>query len=121
MAVPAATYTTYTAIGIREDLADVIHDISPTDTVFMSNTPRIKATQKTHEWQTDALEAAASNSQLEGDDAASQTATPTVRLANYCNISRKVPRVAGSNIASDAAGRASEWTYQVLNFGLLAA
>jgi len=29
MAVPAATYQRYTAIGMREDLEDIIYDISP--------------------------------------------------------------------------------------------
>lgn len=48
MAVPADTYQTYTAIGRREDLTDVIHDISPTDTPFMSNIKKGKAEQKFH-------------------------------------------------------------------------
>ena len=36
MAIIANTFTTYDAIGMREDLSDVISNISPTATVFMS-------------------------------------------------------------------------------------
>jgi hypothetical protein len=44
---------------IREDLADVIYNISPVETPFISNAGKGTATQTNHEWQTDALEAAA--------------------------------------------------------------
>ncbi len=54
-----ATYQTYTAIGMREDLSDVIYNISPTDTPFMSSIGKTKATAVYHEWQTDSLAAAA--------------------------------------------------------------
>lgn len=117
MAVPGGTFTGYSAIGEREDLADVIYDISPTDTPFMSNVGRGRASATFHEWQTDSLAAAAVNSQVEGDDAAADTASPTVRLGNYTNISRKVPRVTGTLRAVDTAGRADELSYQVAKRG----
>jgi len=53
-----ATYQTYTAIGMREDLSDVIYSISPTDVPFMSSIGKTKATAVLHEWQTDSLAAA---------------------------------------------------------------
>ena len=58
MTVPTNTYSRYGAIGVREDLADVIYDISPTDTPIMSSIGKARATQANHEWQTDALAAA---------------------------------------------------------------
>lgn len=117
MAVPTGTFQAHTAIGQREDLADVIYDISPTDTPFMSNVGRGRASATFHEWQTDSLAAAAVNSQIEGDDASSDTAVETVRLGNYTNISRKVPRVTGTLRAVDTAGRADELSYQVAKRG----
>ncbi len=64
-----ATYQTYTAIGQREDLSDVIYNISPTDTPFMSSIGKTKATAILHEWQTDSLAAASlSNAAVEGAD-----------------------------------------------------
>lgn len=117
MAVPGGTLTGYAAIGEREDLADVIYDISPMDTPFMSNVSRGNATATFHEWQTDVLDSAAIDSQIEGDDAAADTATPTVRLGNYTNISRRVPRVTGTLRAVDTAGRRDEMSYQVAKRG----
>ena len=117
MSVPGGTFTGYSAIGEREDLADVIYDISPMDTPFMSNVSRGRATATFHEWQTDSLAAAAVNSQVEGDDAAADTASPTVRLGNYTNISRKAPRVTDTLRAVDTAGRSDELSYQVAKRG----
>jgi len=66
------------------------------------------------EWQTDALAAAAANAQLEGDDNASaDSATATTRLSNTCQISRKIPRVTGTQEVVQKAGRRSEMSYQV--------
>ena len=113
MGVPSGTFTTYATTGIREDLEDMIYDISPMDTPFMSNIPRGKTTQKKHEWQTDALATAANNAQIEGNDAVLNTATATTRFANYTQISWKIPAVTGANRASNAAGRGDEMSYQV--------
>ena len=48
-----ATYQTYQSVGNREDLTDMIYDISPTETPFMSSIGKTKATATFHEWQTD--------------------------------------------------------------------
>jgi hypothetical protein len=53
MALPTGTLTAHTAIGIREDLSDIIYDISPMDTPFMSNVGRMSVDQPLTEWQTD--------------------------------------------------------------------
>ena len=50
-----AVYKTYDTVGIREDLADIIYNISPTETPFMSGVAKTKATNTSHQWQTDAL------------------------------------------------------------------
>ena len=59
MAQPTNTFDTYDSVGEREDLSDVIYSISPTDTPFISSAAKTKATAVLHEWQTDALAAAA--------------------------------------------------------------
>src|SRR5471032_3286570 len=68
MATIANTFLTFSAIGNREDLVDEIYNISPTDTPFQANIGKVKARAVLHEWQPDALAAAAANAQLEGDD-----------------------------------------------------
>ncbi len=115
MALPAGTFTAFSAIGNREDLSDVIYNIDPTDTPFLSSLERVKAMAVNHEWQTQALAAANSlNSVLEGDDAVTDTATATTRLGNVVQISRKVPRVTGTQLAVRHAGRGNELDYQVM-------
>jgi hypothetical protein len=115
MTIVADTYLSYESVGNREDLTDMIYDISPTETPFMSNGSRSKAKGILHEWQTDVLAAAdTANAHLEGDDvAAFLTATPTVRLGNYAQISRKAIVVAGTLDAIDKAGRKTELAYQL--------
>jgi len=110
-------FSTFTAIGIREDLTDVIYDISPTETPFMSNIARVRAKQKVHEWQTDSLAAAAANAQEEGAAITAGATAATVRLKNHSQISFKAYAVTGTTEASDAAGRASEISYQTAKFG----
>jgi hypothetical protein len=113
MALPTNTFATYAAIGNREDLSDVIYRIDPTDTPFMSACEREKATAVNHEWQTQALAAVdTANAVLEGDDATTDAATPTVRLGNICQISDKVARVTGTQQAVEHAGRDDELAYQ---------
>lgn len=115
MAVPAGTFQTFDAKGVREDLQDVIYDISPMDTPFMSSIGKGKATNQYHEWQTDSLADATSlNAQIDGDDATGQTATPTVRYGNYCQLSWKVPQVSGGLRVAKTAGRADEMSLQIM-------
>ena len=114
MAVPSNTYLRYTSIGVREDLANVIYDISPTDTPIMSSIGKSKATQTNHEWQTDALAAATTaNALIEGDDAAASSLAPTTRVGNFTQIVGKTVQVSGTLEAVDKAGRKSEKAYQL--------
>lgn len=114
MAQPSNTFSQYDAVGNREDLSDIIYDISPTETPFMSSIPRAKASATLHEWQKDALAAASgSNFVIEGDDATTDATSATTRLNNYTSISDKVARVTGTQEAVNKAGRQSEMAYQM--------
>jgi hypothetical protein len=130
MAAPTNTYSTATAIGNREDLIDAITIISPLATPFLSLCGKTTATATLHEWQTQDLAAAASNAQVEGDDATAKVVTPTVRLSNRTQISTKNIAVTGTQQAVLSAGRGKdEMGYQLmlaakeikrdLEFGLL--
>ncbi len=114
MAQPSNTFSSYDATGNREDLSDIIYDISPTETPLMSAIPRTTATGTKHEWQKDALASASgTNAVIEGDDATTDAATATTRIFNYCQISDKVPRVTRTQEKINKAGRASEMAYQM--------
>jgi hypothetical protein len=108
------TFTAHSAIGQREDLTDIIYDISPTETPFMSSIGKTKATAVYHEWQTDSLAAATTgNAAIEGADATSATLSPTVRLGNYTQIIQKTVQVSGTLDTVNKAGRKSEKAYQL--------
>ena len=110
----AATFSAHTVIGIREDLSDVIYDISPQDTPIMSSIGKSKATSVYHEWQTDSLAASTTaNALVEGADATDASVSPTTRIGNYTQIVGKVIRVSGTLEAVDKAGRKSEKAYQM--------
>jgi len=118
MALTAGGFSSYSAIGNREDLTDMIYNISPTDTPFMSSVGRTKAKAVFHEWQTDSLAAVdTGNAQLEGDDVTPAASTPTVRIGNYCQISRKSVAITGTQEVVDKAGRKSEIAYQIAKRG----
>src|SRR3990172_8041912 len=118
MTVPTATFQVFTAIGNREDLENLIYNISPTETPFMSMAGRGNAKAVFHEWQTDALTAAvATNAAIEGDDATNITVTPTIRVGNYAQIAQKAFGISGTQEAVDHAGRNSEIAYQLVKFG----
>lgn len=119
MAAPTNSFLTYSAIGNREDLSDVIYRIDPVDTPFMSGIETEKATAVNHEWQTQALAAASgSNAQAEGNDFAGVAVTATVRLGNTAQISAKYAVVSGTQQAVKHAGRANEMAYQEMLKGL---
>ncbi len=108
------TFTAHSAIGQREDLIDVIYDISPTETPIMSTLARTKATAVFHEWQSDSLAAAtAANAAVEGADGVSATISPTTRLGNYTQIVQKTIQTSGTLEAVNKAGRRSERAYQL--------
>ena len=114
MAQPSETFDTYDSIGEREDLSDVIYNISPTDTPFLSSASKTQATAVLHEWQTDSLAAAVTNNAvIEGDEATADAITATTRLSNSCQILDKVVTISGTQEAVDKAGRASEIAYQI--------
>lgn len=109
-----ATYQTYTAIGQREDLANVIYNISPTDTPFMTSVGKTSATAVYHEWQKDSLAAVnLSNAVVEGAAASDATLSPTTRIGNRTQISSKTVKVSGTLETVNKAGRKSEKAYQL--------
>jgi len=117
MTQPTNTYDKYDMIGIREDLSDIISNISPTQTPFLSNIGTSSTTQTQFDWQTDSLAAAAANAHIEGDDTAATAQTPTVRYVNYTQIYKKIFTVSGTANAVKAAGRKKEVSYLMAKNG----
>jgi hypothetical protein len=94
--------------GIREDLEDVIWDLFPEDTYFVSNADKVDCTATAHEWLAQQLAAAATNIGVEGDDATFTSLTPPARFGNYLQILSKTFLVSDTLEAVKKAGRGSE-------------
>ena len=118
MTIVSNTFLTYSAKGIREDLSNVITNIAPEETPFMSNIGRENVSNTLFEFQTDTLAAAAANAQLEGDDVGTfDSVVATVRVQNYCQISRKTIVLSATEEVVNKAGRRSELAYQIAKRG----
>lgn len=108
MGLTSGTVASYTLSGqnMRESLSDIIYDISPTSTVFLSSIGRESEDKNTYtEWLTEKLAAAATNAALEGEDApANSTHTVTHRVGNYHQILTKTIEVSGTAAKINPAG-----------------
>lgn len=111
-APPTGTFQTYQAVGNREDLIDLIVNISPTDTPMLSMMESTRAYNTLHEWQTDTLKTPAAVARVEGEDANIKTITATSRLNNNTQIIDNSFIVSNTQNAVKAAGRADEDAYQ---------
>ena len=114
MAQPANTFDTYDSVGIREDLSNVIHNISPEETPFYSKAAKKAAKNTLVEWQTDSLRASAANAHIDGDTTTAEARSATTRLGNYTQIFKNAVVVSDSDDNVDNAGRAKEIAYQTL-------
>jgi len=118
MAIVANTFTSHTAKGIRESLANVISDISPEETPLQSNIGSENVSNTFFEWQTDALAAVDTTARIDGDDVTSFDETaPTSRIGNYTQILRRSMIIADNLSAQDLAGRNDEIAYQTARRG----
>jgi len=120
MAIVTNTATTYTGATIREDLSDVIYNIAPMDTPFLSGCSKGKAEATLFEWQIDTIVAGSANRQLEGDDSPAPRDTsgeqPT-KLTNYTQISRAVNMTSGTDQVVNYAGRGKAQAYMLAKAG----
>ena len=120
MAVPTNTNYTFASgsgatrlTSIREDLSDIIYNIAPLDTPFMSGCGKATADNTYFEWQTDTIAAGSANQQIEGDDASADARAVPTRVGNYTQISRYVVQTSGTNEAVNNAGFKSAQAYQL--------
>ena len=93
-------FETYGTKGIRENLSDIIYNISPTDTPFISNVGKGSTKSTYAEWQVDDLAAAADTPVAEGATAPAAVSATTTRVGNYTQIASKTVSVSGSNEAN---------------------
>jgi hypothetical protein len=107
MAAAIGTSSRFNQVGFREDLEDTIWELFPEDTWALTNLDKEKAESTFHEWQTDALAGATANRVIEGDEATFAALSPTVRVGNYVQTSRKTFIISGLAEATKKAGMKS--------------
>jgi hypothetical protein len=114
MAKVSSALTTYGVVGNREDLSNAIYNIDPFDTPVMSMARRRNATNRTFDWQTEHLpDVDSNNAQVEGFELQRSTSTPTTRLSNVTQISKRDATVSGSQEQANHAGKGSEMAHQM--------
>ena len=108
-----ATYTSYDQVGLKEDVSDIITDITPTDTPMVSMLKTQKVHNRVYQYQTDSLSAAASNAQIEGADPTMATLTATTMISGNTQILTKAFQISQTSDAVSTYGRAKETAYQL--------
>jgi hypothetical protein len=113
MAKVTNAFDTYTATADREDLSNIIYNISPMQTPFMSSIGTRNVKNVVFDWQTESLPTPSGTGQLEGFELSRAASTATARVSNVCQISYRDATVTGSQDAADAAGKRSEMAHQL--------
>lgn len=108
------TLTSNNVVGAREDLSDIIAQISPSETPIYSAAKKETSSGVFHEWMYQDLASAADNKLADGGSLSSAAVTAPVRIGNYHQIATKVVAISGTSEAIDKAGRDSEVAYQKL-------
>ena len=118
MAIVANTFTSFDAKGIREELSNVINNISPEEVPLQSNIGSKNVSNTYFEWQTDSLAAVDTTARIDGDDVSSFDATAaTTRVGNYTQVLRRSVIVADNLKSQDLAGRNDEFAMQIAKRG----
>mgnify|MGYP001175935319 FL=1 len=113
MAKVTNAFDTYSATADREDLSNIIYNISPMQTPFMSSIGTRNVSNVVFDWQTESLPTPVATGELEGFELSRSAATATVRKSNVCMISKRDATVSGSQESSDPAGKRSEMAHQL--------
>ncbi len=77
---------TYVAVGNKDDISDLITNISPKETPFYTACSKVAATATTHEWLEDSLRDPAPNKKVEGFEYGVKDPAKRSRLGNYTQI-----------------------------------
>lgn len=115
MGQPTNTFSSYDAVGNREDLSPLINMVAQGETPFLSSIAGEQTVDARYtEWQTDTLETVdTANYVIEGDDATMDAIVATTRVGNRLQISDKTLTVSGTQEVVQKAGRVSEVAYNM--------
>jgi len=101
--------------GKKEDILDLITQISPYETPYLTRLGVSKANYTYHEWLTDVMNATASTGDAvdEGASASNAALQDKTRVYNYTQISDRVFTISGTEEAVSHYGLDSQYAYQL--------
>jgi len=103
---------TYQDVSRKEDLLDVVTNVSPSQTPLLSGLPSgKKATQTLHEYTVDTFASAAANAQVESSAFAATDLSQPTRSNNVTQIFKKDIQVSGTEAVVDGVTNAK--SYQI--------
>ena len=108
-----STYTTYNQVGKKEDVSDIITNISPFSTPMQAMIKNEKVSARTFSFLEDSLADSAVNAVVEGADASMATLTDATERTNNTQIMSKAFQVSATADAVATYGRAKETAHQL--------
>ena len=101
--------------GAKQDILDLITQLSPTETPFLSRLGVSRAYNTLHTWLTDVHNGSASTGEAieEGASAVNYRLSDKVRIDNYTQISDRVFMITGTEEAISHYGLDSQYSYQL--------
>lgn len=106
------TAYTYDEESKREDLLNILTNLSPTETQLVSGLGTGSASNIYHEWLTDTLSSVKANAYVEGVDASYPDLTDPSRSQNVTQIARQGYQVSDTERAVNSAGFNDRYAYE---------
>lgn len=98
--------------ALKEDLLDLLTNLSPREFQLVSGLGTTTASSIRHEYLIDTLTAVKDNAQLEGAAITYHNVTNPTRLANYTQVFKQGYKVSGTERACDEAGFSDRYSYE---------
>jgi len=109
-------FVTYNATaGAREDVLDLVTNVDPEETPFLSRLGVTQASNRYHEWVQDTIESGTGSggASVEGASAEKRALDARSRVNNWTQISSYVFGISGTQEATSQYGLESEYSYQL--------
>lgn len=103
--------TTFSTVGLAEDVSQTLVSISPTSVPFTSSIKSEKVSARTFEWLEDSIRSSAENALVEGADAATTAIGQPTSRSNVTQIIGEAFKVAATVDAVNRNARAKETAY----------
>ena len=114
MAVPANSLQTYQTTNIAEDVTEIVMNIDPVETPFLTLAKKTKAENTYTQWPIEALSAVdTNNANIEGDDATIDASTTPTLVGNWTQLMDKTASVTTTQEAVKRYGVKAELAKQM--------